>query len=107
MLVALAIVALALAGGLKASGALADNATRQTDMLMAQWCASNALVQLQLARRLPEVGRSDTRCDQDGRHFVLVTTVSPTPNPNFRRVDVQVSQARGELLRLSTITGRY
>ncbi len=107
VLVALAIVALALATGLKASGALAVNANRQTDTLLAQWCAGNVLVEIQLARTLPEPGRHSRECDQAGQRCAVGVTVSPTPNPNFRRVDVQVSQAQGEVLRLSTIAGRY
>ena len=107
VLVALAIVALALATGMKASSALVDNAQRQTQMLLAQLCAGNALVQVQLARAMPEPGRQSDVCEQDGQRFAMDVQVSPTPNPNFRRVDVHVSQDQSEVLRVSTIAGRY
>ena len=107
VLVALGIVAVALASGLKASGALANNARRQTDVLLAQWCAHNALAQVQLSAQMPAPGSSRQGCDQGNRHFDLTLKVSATPNPNFRRVDVDVGLARDPVLRLSTVAGRY
>lgn len=107
VLVALGIVAVALASGLKASGALADNARRQSDILLAQWCAHNALVQVQLGQQMPALGTTRQTCVQADRQFALTLSVLATPNPNFRRVDVDVSQEQGSLLRLSTVTGRY
>lgn len=107
VLVALGIVAVALAAGLKASGALADNARRQADVLLAQWCAHNALVDVQLAARMPALGASVQGCEQAGRRFDVSVSVAATPNPNFRRVDVDVSLAQAPLLRLSTVAGRY
>ena len=107
VLVALGIVAVALAAGLKASAALADNARRQTDVLLAQWCAHNALVQVQLASPMPALGASSQGCDQGERHFEVRLSVAATPNPNFRRVDVDVLLAQAPLLRLSTVAGRY
>ena len=43
VLVALAIVAMALMTAFKVSGALVSNAQRQTDMLLGQICADNAI----------------------------------------------------------------
>lgn len=107
VLVALGIVAVALASGLKASGALADNARRQADVLLAQWCAHNALVQVQLAGPMPAMGASRQGCAQGDRQFDVTLSVAATPNPNFRRVDVDVSLSQVALLRLSTVAGRY
>ena len=36
-----------------------------------------------------------------------VTTMSPLPNPQFRRVDAQVFDERYPVIRVSTIVGRY
>jgi len=33
--------------------------------------------------------------------------VSPTPNPSFRRVDAQVFNDQGALVRVSTVQGRF
>jgi len=58
VLVALMIVALALMTGLKASGALVNNAQRQMDAFLAQMCADNALHHMRLSQQLPGVGSS-------------------------------------------------
>ena len=49
VMVALAITAIALAAGLQASSALTRNAGRQSQVLQAQLCAHNALVQMRHA----------------------------------------------------------
>jgi general secretion pathway protein I len=46
VLVALAIVAVVLGAGLKAAGALTNNAQRLADVTAAQWCADNQLAAL-------------------------------------------------------------
>jgi general secretion pathway protein I len=103
VLVALAIVAIALAAGLQATSALTRNAERQTDVVLAHLCAEN-----QLAQQMPSIGDSRAACEQAGRSFMVQLTVSPTPNPQFRRADAQVFDAQQlPVLRLSTIVGRY
>jgi general secretion pathway protein I len=107
VLVALAIVAITLASGIKAAGALTNNAERTVDVSAAQWCADNALTDLKLAGHAPGVGDSDFACSQYGRDYVVKLVVRPTPNPNFRRVDAQVADDLGQpLLTLSTVMGR-
>ena len=106
VLVALAITAIALIAGLKASAALSDNALRQGTVLLAQLCAENRLAELRLARQLPGVGDATIDCPQAGRAFVVAQTVRPTPNPNFRRVEAAVSEAGVPVLSLTTIVGR-
>jgi general secretion pathway protein I len=106
VLVALAVTAIALVAGLKASAALTDSAARQGAMLLAQLCAENRLVELRLARQLPGVGDSTTDCQQAGHVMQVTQAVRPTPNPNFRRVDVTVSEDGAQVVRLTTIVGR-
>ncbi|HEX3140845.1 MAG TPA: type II secretion system minor pseudopilin GspI, partial [Rhizobacter sp.] len=50
VMVALAIVAVTLGAGIKAAGALADNAQRITEVTSAQWCADNELTELRLTK---------------------------------------------------------
>ena len=107
VLVALAIVALALLSGLKVSGALTYNAQRQTDVMLAQLCADNALHQLRLAQQMPNVGESRVPCLQAERTFEVVLNVSPTPNPAFRRVNAQVFDGASPVLNIATVLGRY
>ena len=108
VLVALAIVAVALGAGFKAAGALANNAQRLTDVSAAQWCADNQLANLKLGKQFPGIGDSEFTCNQLGRTFKGQLAVLPTPNPNFRRVDANVSDEAGvPLLTLSTVLTRY
>ncbi len=108
VLVALAIVAVTLGAGLQAAGALVRNAQRLSEISEAQWCADNQLGALRLARQFPAIGDSDFECRQFGRDYLGKLLVRATPNPNFRRVDAQLSDAEGQpLLGLSTVIGRY
>ncbi len=107
VLVALAIVALALLSGLKVSGALTYNAQRQTDVMLAQLCADNTLLQLRLAQQMPNVGESRVACLQAERTFDVVLHVSTTPNPSFRRVNAQVFDGATPVLNVATVLGRY
>ena len=68
VLVALAIVAIALATGVKAAGALVNNSERLAQVSAAQWCADNELAGLVLERQFPGVGDYTFGCEQLGRH---------------------------------------
>lgn len=111
ILVALAVVAVALAAGSQATTALMRGAERQGEVWLAQLCAENALTQLRLQRQLPPTGDSSSDCEQGGHRFEVTVSVSPTPNPNFRRVDALVDAGEGSrrhrVVNLSTIQGRY
>ena len=108
VLVALGIVAIALAAGTQATMALTRNAQRQSDVLLAQLCAENELVKARLARQMPAVGDAGLVCTQASANFNVTVSTTPTLNPNFRRVDVQVRDAAEyPILRLSTVVSRY
>ena len=109
VLVALAIVAITLGAGLRAAGALTDNAAapgrrhrgavvrRQPAHRRCAWRASSRASATPTSLR---AARPQLRAAQ------LVTR--PTPNPNFRRVDAVVSDEDGQpLLTLSTVLSRY
>ena len=107
VLVAVAVVAVVLAAGLRVAGAVTDNAQRLADVTAAQWCADNQIINLKLARQLPGIGDADFACEQLGRSYRGRLVVRPTPNPNFRRVDALVIDAAGHtLLTLSTVLSR-
>ena len=107
VLVALSIVAVALIAGLQATSALTNNALRQSDVLLAHLCAENELIRMRLSRQLPDVGENTLPCEQGGRALQVTTSVRPTPNPLFRRVDAQVSDAGAPILQISTIMTRF
>jgi general secretion pathway protein I len=104
VLVAVAIVAVALGTGIKAAGALSNNAQRLADVTAAHWCADNMLNDLKLEHNTPGVGDVDFDCEQLGLHYAGKLAIRPTPNPNFRRIDADVADASGApLLTLSTV----
>lgn len=108
VLVAVAIVAIALSAGSRAASGLLDNAQRLSNVSEAQWCADNLLVNLKLSKRFPDVGETESDCEQLGRLYRLKATVRPSFNPNFRLVDAQVFDSSGvPQLRLSAIVPRY
>lgn len=108
VLVALGIVAIALAAGTQATSALVRNSQRESDLLLAQICAENELIKARLARQMPAVGDGGLACTQASTTYNVTVSTTPTLNPNFRRVDVQVrSLDEAPVLRLSTVVGRY
>lgn len=107
VLVALAIVALALLTGLRAMGALSQRAQRQSDVMLAQLCAENALIGLRLARQMPGTGEEQFICEQGGQPFEVQLSTRPTPNPNFLRVEARIEKQGVPLLQLITVLGRY
>ena len=108
VMVALVIVAIALAAGMKAAAALTDNAGRLRSVTAAQWCAENQLTELRLSHQFPGAGESSFSCEQLGASYQGRMVVRSTPNPNFESVDAIVSDADGvQRVTLSTIVGRY
>lgn len=108
VLVALAIVAIALGAGLRAAGALTDNARRLADVTAGHWCADNALVEMRLAQRFPDLGETEFDCVELGRTYHGRIATAPTPNPSFRRTDVRIADEDGHVVAsLATVVSRY
>ena len=108
VMVALAIVAISLAAGARAASSVVDTSQRLSDVVLAQWCADNQLTELRIMGGWPAVGKTPFTCVQLGRNFKGTLKVTPTPNPNFRRVDAKVSDEAGQpLLTLSTVLPRF
>jgi general secretion pathway protein I len=95
VLVALAVVAISLLAAMRASGGAQDNAARLRESVLAAQCAENFLVEQRLNRVFPSVGTSSSSCTEADASFTLALDVQPTPNPNFRRVDLQALDASG------------
>ncbi len=106
VLVALSILAVALLAGLKSTGALSQQAQRQTLALLGQICAENELIRLRLQHQLPALGRDQKDCVQAGRLLQVHLQVQATPNPNFRRVDAQVFEQDQPVLQLTALLGK-
>ena len=92
VLVALAIVAVALAAGMRALAQTADGATTLKLRTLALWVAENRLAQAQLQMPWPEVGAAAGSELQANVALDWRETVSATPNPAFRRIEIVVTQ---------------
>ena len=92
MLVALAIVAVALAAGMRALAQSADGASSLRARTLALWVAENRLAQAQLADPWPAAGVTDGDETQAGTHLVWRQTISGTPNPAFRKIEIVVAE---------------
>src|SRR5271157_5349335 len=86
VLIALAIVAIALISALKASGSMVAANDALHRRLLASWSADNHLVEIRLAHDWPDVGTRTFDCSQGQVQMECEEEVSPTANPNFRRV---------------------
>lgn len=108
VMVALAIVAVALAAGLRAAGSLTDNAQRLADVMAAQWCAENQFTVMKLTRTFPGTGESEFSCEQLGKSYRGRLLVRPVAlNPDFRQVHASVSDEAGvPLVTLTTLAYR-
>jgi general secretion pathway protein I len=93
ILVALAIVAVALAAGMRAVAQSADGATLLKQRTLALWVAQNRLAAAQLESPWPAPGSRDGDAVQAGERFAWRETISGTPNPAFRKVDIVVADA--------------
>jgi general secretion pathway protein I len=90
ILVALTIVAIALMASLRAVGSLTNSASDLRARTLAQWSAENRLSQIRVQREYPAVGRRSFDCAQGDLPLRCQEDVYATPNPNFRRVEIQV-----------------
>ena len=92
VLVALAILAVALAAGMRAVAQSADGAASLRLRTLALWVAQNRLAQAQLADPWPARGVVEGDETQAGTRLAWHETVSDTPNPALRRVEITVSE---------------
>lgn len=91
VLVALVVIALALASIIKVVGSGAANAAYLRDKTFAHWVAANRLAQIQTKDNLwPSRGKDDGETTMAGREWFWATEVSDTPDPEMRRIDIEV-----------------
>jgi general secretion pathway protein I len=91
ILVALAIVAVALAAGMRALAQSTDGAATLKARTLALWVAQNRLAAAQLATPWPAPGARRGTATQAGVTFAYTERVAGTPNPAFRKVEVSVT----------------
>lgn len=92
-LVALAILAVALSSALRAVGSTAQSTHMLRDHTLASWVAQNRLAELRATSAFPPIGRNEGQAAQAGQRFTWREIIERTPNPLFRKVEVQVFDA--------------
>jgi len=91
ILVALTILAVALAAGMRSVAQSTDAATLLKQRTLALWVAQNRLALAQIANPWPPLGVREGVATQAGSGFVWRETVGGTPNPGFRKIDIAVA----------------
>jgi general secretion pathway protein I len=96
VLVALVIIGVALAAAMRGALSLTTAAEDTRYTMLATMVAENRLLELRLARGRLDVGQASTPCAQADVEFECLQTVKSTPNPYFRRVELQVFRVTGD-----------
>ena len=105
ILVALAIVAIALTAGMRALTQATDSAAALKARTLALWIAQDRLAASQIATPWPSIGSYKGEAQQAGATFVWQATVTTTPNPAFRKVDIVVAEPQAPDYALARLTG--
>jgi general secretion pathway protein I len=105
VLVALAIVAVALAAGFRSVAQSAESATTLKARTLALWVAQNRLATAQLDTPAPTIGERSGTETQAGAAFVWRETISGTPNPAFRKIEIDVGDAARPDYTLARLVG--
>jgi general secretion pathway protein I len=105
VLVALAIVAVALAAGMRALAQSADGASSLKARTLALWVAQNQLARAQLADPPPASGTASGEETQAGAAFAWRETITGTPNPAFRKIEIVVTDPAQPDYALAQLSG--
>ena len=91
VLVALAILAIALAAVLRATGASTNHAGDLRARVLADWVAQNRLALHAARNDFPAPGTLDGEEIEAGQHLLWHEEIRETPNPAFRRIEITVA----------------
>lgn len=83
----------------------ADGATLLKHRTLALWVAQNRLAEAQLAFPWPAMGARDGVAEQARARFVWRETVSGTPNPGFRKIEITVADPNEPNYALAHLVG--
>lgn len=90
VLVALAIVAIGLIAALRANGMSLSASGDYRSHLLALWVAQNVAAERSARGDWPELGETRESTVMGGQSFVVRQAVKGTPNPLFRRLEIEV-----------------
>lgn len=93
VLIGLSILAIALASGIKALSQTAQTQIVIQQQYLALTSANDALNMMYLQKVWPDLSPKSTNCSQLSTQLVCVQNVFVTPNPLFRRVQIEVFES--------------
>lgn len=105
VLVALTIISVALLAALRTTGQGTGNVGELRSRLFAAWVAQNLIAEHRARGDWLPLGMRRGTGRQGGMEFAWREEVVETPNPSFRRVEVQVFAAAEESHTLARLTG--
>jgi len=111
VLVALAVLALALAAGIKAAGSNIDNAAYLRDRTLAHWVAMNKLTEMQVFNKFPTAGSSEhgsLLLAGSEWYWTVQTTVNKSlPTYEFGVANIEVRHSEDAKQALATLVAAY
>ncbi len=90
IIIAVAVLAAAMGAIITGMARYADNASYLREKTVALWVAHNHLTELELEPVWPQLGKSDGDVEMAGAEWRWFVTISETPDPGVRRVDIRV-----------------
>lgn len=90
VLVALVILGVGLAAASRAASVSTDSARETRLRTLATWVAQNRIAELTATRSFPATGSMDGRSTLASTEFEWKQITYATPNPTFRKVELQV-----------------
>jgi len=93
VVVAMAVVALGMMAVFRVVHDTVNNSAYLRDRTFATWIADNRLAELRLGTELPSVDRTEGEVEFANQAWRWVASVSQTPVPELRRIDVRVRRA--------------
>ena len=103
VLIALAILAIALAATMRATGMATTTAETIKIKTYATWVAENRIAEITAQRIFPSAGTQTGEATMAGMAFQWTQTANETPNKDFRKVEVAVTLPN-ETQKRSTLT---
>ncbi|MFV8836570.1 type II secretion system minor pseudopilin GspI [Aquisalimonas sp.] len=104
VMVAVAVLAIAMTAVIKAGAEMTANARHLEERTFAQWVGGNVLTELQAGDFWDDEGDTGAQA-MGGREWHWEAQVEETPNPDFRRVDVDVFRDENDDNPVATMTG--
>ena len=110
VLIAVTILAIAMGAVISGMARYAANAGALREKTVALWVAHNRLSEIDLEPGWPGLGKSDGEVEMAGIEWRWFVTVSETPDPDVRRVEIRVQAAgrdkEGDAALLSSFVGK-